>query len=142
MRGGRGRAYWLQTQGEATQAGVEDDQVWDVLSIGSQAIVSPYKVTLLVNNQSLCMEIDTGAAVSLVSEATYKTLFPGLPLSKPALKLRTYTAEPITVLGRLQVRVKYKKYKGSHDLIVVQGSGPSLLGRDWLSCIQLDWAEM
>ena len=142
VRGGRGRAYWLQTQGEATQAGVEDDQVWDVLSIGSQAIVSPYKVTLLVNNQSLCMEIDTGAAVSLVSEATYKTLFPGLPLSKPALKLRTYTAEPITVLGRLRVRVKYKKYKGSHDLIVVQGSGPSLLGLDWLSCIWLDWAEM
>ena len=40
------------------------------------------------------------------------------------------------------MRVKYKGYRGSHDLTVVQGNGPSLLGRDWLSRIRLDWAEI
>ena len=101
--------------------------------------MSPYKVTLLINNKHLCMEIDTGAAVSLVSETTYKTPFPGVSLSKPIiptphLHSRTHCC-PGTAAGACQVQ-------GSHDLTVVQGNGPSLLGRDWLSRIRLDWAEI
>ena len=85
------------------------------------------------------MEIDTGAAVTLISEATLRSLLPHLPLSKPTMRLRTYTAQPISVLGQALVEVKYNDYSGSHVLTVVKGKGPALLGRDWLSCIRLDW---
>ena len=101
---GRGRTLWLNTPTQPQ----EDDQVWDVLTVAPQSIVSPYKVTLLINNKHLCMEIDTGAAVSLVSETTYKTPFPGVSLSKPIiptphLHSRTHCC-PGTAAGACQVQ--------------------------------------
>ena len=51
------------------------------------------------------MEIDTGAAVSIISK-----LFPEVALQKPSVQLRTYTAGPIKVLGEITVEVKHKGY--------------------------------
>ena len=39
----------------------------------------------------------------------------------------------------MQVQVKYQDYVGEHTMYVVQGKGPTLLGRDWLQHVQLDW---
>ena len=91
------------------------------------------------------MEIDTGAAVSLISEKTYKTQWS--PQFQPTLKasnvrLHTYTKESIEVLGSIPVEVTYKRQKKSLSLLVVAGEGPSLLGRDWLAELQLDWREL
>lgn len=36
----------------------------------------------------------------------------------------------------------YKKQHHTLELIVVAGEGPTLMGRDWLSKIQLDWNEL
>ena len=95
-----------------------------------------------VNGQELEMEIDTGAAVSVISKETQLALFPEAYLSESTLTLRTYTAEPITVLGQMKVKVRYKGYVGTHQLVVVAGKGPALLGRDWLSKIRSDWASI
>lgn len=84
------------------------------------------------------MEIDTGAAISLTSEKTRKALFPSASLDRPAINLRTFTADPISVVGEMKVNVRYKGYKGSHNLYAMRESGPSLLGRGWLSKICLD----
>ena len=81
-----------------------------------------------LNGQPVNMEIDTGASVSLNSKVTQKNLFPTVELAKTGMSLRTYTADPIQVLGRLRVKVIYKSYVGWHDLYVVEGVGPSLLG--------------
>ena len=40
------------------------------------------------------------------------------------------------------VEVKYDKHVGTHTLYVVKGRGPSLLGRECLKEIQLDWASI
>ena len=87
----------------------------------------------------MTMEIDTGAAVTLIPESRLRSLLPDLQLSKTTMRLRMYTAQPITVVGQAQVEVRYQDYAGSHVITVVKGSGPTLLGRDWLSCIKLDW---
>ena len=49
----------------------------------------PITVALDVNRQKLSMEVDTGAAVSVISEATKKNLFPGVCLSKTPMILTT-----------------------------------------------------
>ena len=88
------------------------------------------------------MEIDTGAAVSVISKKTQEKLFPNAHLDKSSLKLSTYTAESIPVVGQMEVELTYANYTGCHKLYVVGGNGPPLLGRSWLQHLQLDWANI
>ena len=88
------------------------------------------------------MEVDTGVAVSIISKEHWLVLFPKVILSKPSVSLHTYTIPPIRVVGKADVPVQYGEYSGTLRLYVVQGSGLTLLGRDWLSCIQLDWTSI
>ena len=82
------------------------------------------------------MEIDTGAAVSVISERTRKKIFPDAALSKSAVLLKTSTGEVMPVLGEMNVEVKY----GSQTaMLTLEGLGPSLFGRDWLGQLRLDW---
>ena len=107
----------------------------------------PYFVNVQLNNCALDMEIDTGASLSIMSEKKYHSLWP--LQSRPGLqpttvKLHMYTKEPIRVLGTITVYtyVCYKEQKLSMPLLVVAGNGPSLLGRDWLAQLKLDWQEL
>ena len=102
----------------------------------------PYKAVVRVNGEPLEMEVDTGAAVSLISKEMLDSLLPAAKLSKPSLALRTYTSEPIPVLGEVSVRVVHNEYSGMFKLVVVKRKGPSLLGRNWLSTMRLDWASI
>ena len=43
------------------------------------------------------------------------------------------------VLGEMNVEVKYGTQIATLTLTVVEGSGPSLFGRDWLGQLRLDW---
>ena len=57
--------------------------------------------------------------------------------------LRTYTGEQISVRGVLPVSVTNGgKGRPGQKLLVVQGSGPCLMGRDWLHVIRLDWRNI
>ena len=45
-------------------------------------------------------------------------------------------------MEKMEVQVKYRSYSGTHTLYVVQGEGPTLLWRDSLQHIQLDWKSL
>ena len=49
----------------------------------------PIQVEVKLDGQPLCMELDTGASRSLISEVTYRTLFKDRPLEKSKVRLRT-----------------------------------------------------
>jgi hypothetical protein len=85
------------------------------------------------------MEVDTGAAFSVISESTWKHIFASEKLHHSDLKLKTYTDEPMEVVGTLNVKVHYGEQKEKLKLVVVTGNGPNLLGRNWLKYIRLDW---
>ena len=55
------------------------------------------------------------------------------------VKLQTYTGESIKVCGSTLVSVEHNGQTATLLLIVTAGSGPTLLGRDWLAALQLDW---
>ena len=99
----------------------------------------PIVVSVLVNDKPLEMELDTGAAVSIISEDTHQSKFPGVPLQKASVKLKTYTGQTMEVCGQLDVTVRYNSQEYTLPLCVVAGPGPTLLGRDWLRSIHLDW---
>ena len=89
------------------------------------------------------MEVDTGATLSLMSETTYRKLWKVPPKLKPTTaRLSTYSGQRLVVTGTLSVEVKYEAQQVVLSILVVQGSGPTLLGRDWLKHIQLNWKEL
>ena len=88
------------------------------------------------------MEIDTGASVSIASWETFNLIREGesiLELAEPSVKLQTYAGELITVCGRTQVQVKHKEQTATLPLVITEGNGPTLLGRNWLEALRLDW---
>jgi len=68
----------------------------------------PFNVPVLVNGKKLTMELDTGAAFSIISNQTWRSQFPDLQLRNSSLVLKTYTDELMQVVGQLNVRVKYR----------------------------------
>ena len=88
------------------------------------------------------MEVDTGAVVSVKSSKSLNSLFPRATLQKTTVRLRTYMAKEMPVMGQRSVGIRYGSYNGKHMLYVVKRDGPCLLGRDWLEHIQLDWASI
>ena len=98
----------------------------------------PIVVTVTVQEKELNIEIDTGAAVSLIREKTFRQTWQKgntPPLEPTNMKL----SEEVSVLGTINVNVKYEKENKRLSLIVVKGDGPSLLGRDWLMLLKLNW---
>ena len=85
------------------------------------------------------MKIDTGAAVSIISQATYQKLFAEVPLNAVPLRRKTYTGEHIAVVGEMVTQVQYGSQVKQLGLIVIQGEGPSWFGCNWLEHFQLDW---
>ena len=107
------------------------------LSSGQQGIEIPVKL----NRTSLLMELDTVAGISVISEETYKKHFSGTPLM-PSNRLHAYTGHPLKVHEQLIAHLKYQDQSADVPLLVVEGSGPSIFGRNWLSQIRLDWTKI
>ncbi len=108
--------------------------------ISDQSSASPYKVELHVNGHPLTMEVYTGAGVTLAPESMISPLLSSTLLKKSHTVLKSYTGQEIPVKGSLSVSVDYggQHYKDL-KLLVVEGSGPSLMGRDWLRVVKLNW---
>ena len=99
-------------------------------------------IELSINGTLITMTLDTGASISIISEQTYQTQLPHLHLHKSDILLRTYIGETLTVCGETQVCVTYKKQQYHLPLVIVEGNGPPLFGRNWLQQITLDWKEI
>ena len=84
-------------------------------------------------------DIDTESAVTLVSERTWKKWNLDIKLRNSRVLLRTYTGDPILVVGGAKVAVSYNQQLSTLVLCMVKGTGPSLLRHDWLRHIKLDW---
>ena len=110
---------------------------------GKRRSQPPYIVSVSLDGRSTQMEVDTGATLSLMSETTYRKLWKVPPKLKLTTEcLSTYSGQRLVVLGTLSVKVKYEAQQVVLPILVVQGSGPTLLGRDWLKNIQLNWKEL
>ena len=119
---------------------------YNVFGVGTDKEADPYLVTVTVDGAILQMEIDTGSALTLISQATFSKLWPegqSPRLEGTTVRLKTYSGEELEVLGRVVVRVRCGgQVVEDMGLVVVGGGGPSLLGRDWLGRLRLDWREV
>ena len=110
------------------------DPVYDMFQISSStAKTEPPTTTLMVQDTKLHMQIDTGVAVTVISEKTYWYL--RRKRRAPTLRhcharLRTVTGELVNVRGVITLDIRYKDRREYLRLFVIKGRGPALLGRD------------
>lgn len=96
-------------------------------------------VSVQINGQQLDMELDTGAAVSVISENTFQSFLKDSVTIQPSnIMLRTYLGKELPILGTANVDVTYETQKVSLPLVVVKGEGASLFGQNWLQYICLN----
>jgi hypothetical protein len=77
-----------------------------------------------------------------MSAEQQKKFFPKAKLKDSSVILRTYSAEQLPVLGEMNASVTYGSQRKELPLLVVEGHGPNLLGRDWLLQLRLNWREI
>ncbi len=118
----------------------DGDDEFDLYTIKEFPSKSGIMLDVQVGGTPIQMELDTGAAVSILSDTVYKKHLKAWPLHESSVKLRTYAGEAIKVLGCTTVPVKYKDQPECKlPLFVVSGNKPALFGRQWLETIKLDW---
>ena len=117
---------------------------WQTLYIFTQyqTAYKSYKANKKVNGVPLEMEIDTVAAVSIVGKVTWVE-----KLNKPTLKpcpllLKGYPDNELHIMGYCDVQVQAGEIIKQLELIVCKGNGLSLLGRNWLEEIKLNWSQI
>jgi len=100
-----------------------------------------FTCTVEMEGTKVDMEIDTGASCSVISQKVYDSLESRPPLLRSLRTIKTFTGETVPLVGEADIIVRYG---GQQKLlrVVVTKSGPSLLGRNWLEQLKLNWAEI
>lgn len=98
---------------------------------------------IIVEDQPLPMELDTGACHSLISFTEYKSKFSYLKLQPELNTLITFTGQKLDVQGKISVRVEFQGQTYNLELIVVESSNYflPLMGRTWLQVLTPHWRE-
>ena len=99
-------------------------------------------VVLEIEGQTLEIEVDTGAAVSVINQEVYRKKFGHITMTESDRLLKSYSGHQLETAGEIEVTVTYGDITKKLPLVVVQGNGPALLGRNWMSEITLDWRSI
>ena len=101
----------------------------------------PIIISIRLNKIMVTMEIDTGAAVSVMSITLFNEIEGG-ELERSNMRLKTYTGEILQPLGIGWLEVEYNSCKLRLPIIVLSGPVPTLLGRNWLRQLDIEWKSL
>ena len=119
----------------------DDSSIWTITG----GYTEGYHINLKLDQKPIKMELDTGAAVSVMSEQQWKATFAeSKPLNPYKGKpLHGYSGHEVQVIGQVEVDVEYGNQRKKLPLLIVAGQQrPPLFGRDWLHNIRLDWMKL
>ena len=91
-------------------------------------------VELKVNGKNLDFEIDTGTFATVISEKMYIKHFIKSKITETKKDLRAYGGHAFVPLGELtDLEVTFNNMTRTLKCFVLPGTGPPLMGRDWLT---------
>ena len=99
-------------------------------------------IQITVRKKLITMELDTGASSSMISQQTFAQLGHIRKMKPSTVRLTSYSGHEIKVLGTVDVEVSYEVVQKVIPLLIVEGTGPSLFGRNWLQHFQLNWQSI
>ena len=115
---------------------------YGLFNVTSPGKVMPWNVNVDIECVAVTMQLDTGASLSLVSETTFREHWLQRTLSFSEVRLSSYSGVSIPVLCSVDVKITYNCQSFTVPLIVVKGSGITLMRCNWLQIFKLDWQEI
>jgi len=88
--------------------------------------------TLEVENKRVKFEVNSGAAVTVMSKYEAARLFPGTTIHHTNLQLISYCNRTLRSVGFIKVRVKFNSVTREPNIYLVNGERKPLLGREWI----------
>ena len=102
------------------------------------------KVPVRIEDVDFTMEVDTGAAASIMSYADYERYLKYLALRPVDKSFHAYTGTPLDIAGQVLVDVEHNGQQLTLPLLIVREVkyAPPLLGRAWMAKIRFDWKNL
>ena len=125
------KAHHLVETEEELEFASDEEDAYHIFAVRSKSC-KPIIRTITINGVPTPMELDTGAAYSVITQKTYQRIAQqkgASDLEPSDLKLRSYSGQ---LLGQLPVVVTHGEKQYELYVLVVDGEGPDLLGRDWM----------
>ncbi|XP_061727739.1 uncharacterized protein K02A2.6-like [Cydia pomonella] len=116
----------------------DDGKLYNIRSVKGKPMVE----TVSIQGKDIQFEVDTGAAVSVISPSFYKTHFNNIPLSPANKGLHGYASYKLQCAGMLQLPITYCGATHTLDIYVVCNGSAPLLGRDFISKFNLELAPI
>ncbi|KAG7295105.1 hypothetical protein JYU34_022039 [Plutella xylostella] len=97
----------------------------------------PMQESVTVDDVSLTFEIDTGSAVTAISDDIYNKYFIKHPLCESRKILQSYNGASLETLGTISLPFCFRSQTEIINVFVVKNGGPPLLGRDFIAKFKL-----
>ncbi|XP_062698443.1 uncharacterized protein K02A2.6-like [Aedes albopictus] len=103
----------------------------------------PCVVRVSVNGVQLKMEIDCGAAVTVISRDHYRKHFSQVPVKKCNSRLVVVNGQRLGIFGKIEADVVVDNNQKRANLIILDGPGKfvPLFGRDWMDLFYPQWRK-
>lgn len=100
-----------------------------------------FYTTVTLEGKQVQFEIDSGAAVTIVSKQFAKSCCSGLRMERSDLQLITYCKTSIPVIGFVRVRVQYNNITKTLNMYITNIDREPLMGREWIRQFNVQLAE-
>ena len=129
---------------EVVEVDIKDDEALGIFAArdSGKDEHTPMHVSVMLDQKSCEMQLDTGATVSILPKVLYGQQFNQWPLRGTKIKSKAYNGVRIPVYGEVHLPVVYEQQELVLPLIVVDGDGPPLLGRNCLEQRKLNWCNI
>lgn len=104
--------------------------------------VDAMSAVITINTQKYKFMIDSGASVSLINTNNYEKYFNRMPMSHTNVNLSAYSGHSIRVFGVIKPLVRFGAKSNTMPFLIVDGNGPSILGRDFIQKFNLTFAQV
>lgn len=128
----------LQAADESHGDDGERFSIYNIRSYSGEAM----KLSVEVCGELIDFEVDSGSCATTIPIDVYKQKFSHMPLSYPRTILKSYSGQVVNVTGILRAQIKYEAECKYVDIYIVNGQGPALLGRDFLSLFNLQLSKV
>lgn len=133
-------------QRKVNQVSTQDDDADDSEKIYGiqQAVGSDSNMRIKVKVDNIFQEflLDSGASISAIPAHIFNSKFCKHSLSHSDIKINAYSGHEIKIVGQFEPQIKFNEKSHKLKLLVLNSTGPSILGRDFMHTFGISFAEI